>query len=525
MTLQSRAGEPTQTYRRPRFAIGLAGLCSLLASASCVDAVSAVGDRPSPADAKVAQLAEALAARFTSPERSGRYEAVRRRLVNGALTPAGVYGDSSVWSASVPPATRALTAHGALTERGYRFEINPDGSMPMNLGDARHAITLRRLSDNEFRWNAAVDFAIGSLTAGDAAALVAELLAGGHDHDPATIRTDANAAFPRSGAVLSRVFTIDSLTMHAGAQGTTTINITVGIRAEGLRATSPHFADYIRKYVTTSRYRFSLMDASGAMYFDAVGGDQRLTLRYRVKDGTIVSNLGPPRALPDSLRLASDLSMHVKIFDVGWKDLVTDFVIRRTEHSRSWTILARSEPTWRLPLITERLLRSPLRRPFQGEGAMLEMGVTDSAGAQTLLYRRSRLEVRESPILRFLGGLVTRVFDDLDTSVEREEAAYVRELMVAFQQDAHALLSKKLPENQNATDHRSAAFISIGSPGVAWSLPRPLSLELCVLPNSGGQCLQKARTMPLSCGRGAAPVELRGIEPLTSAMRMQRSPS
>ena len=116
-------------------------------------------------------------------------------------------------------------------------------------------------------------------------------------------------------------------------------------------------------------------------------------------------------------------------------------------------IVAQAEPNWQLPLITERLLRSPLRRPFQGEGASLEMGVVDSVGAQTLLYRRSRLEVKESPILRFLGGLVTRVFDDLDTAVEREEAAYIRELMVAFQQDARGILTKKSLENQSAADH------------------------------------------------------------------------
>jgi hypothetical protein len=442
MTLQSRSDESTQTQRRPQFAIGLAGLCSLLAAASCVDAVSAVGGGLAPPDVKVAQLSEALAARYTSPERSGRYATARHRLVRGSLTPSRVYGDTSVWSSTIPPATQALTGRGALTERGYRFEIAPDWSLPLKLGDARHAITLRRLSDNEFRWNTAVDFAIGSLTANDAAAMLVDLLAGGHDHDPGMIRSDASAAFPRSGEVLSRVFTIDSLTMHAGGQGTTTINMTVGIRAEGLRVTAPHFAGYIRKYVTTSRYRFSLSDRSGAMFFDAVGGNQQLTVRYRVRAGTIVSYLGPPRALPDSLRLTSDLSMHVKIFDVGWRNLATDFIIRRTEHSRSWTIAAQSEPSWQLPLITERLLRSPLRRPFQGEGATLEMGVVDSAGSQTLLYRRSRFEVQESPILRFLGGLVTRVFDDLDTSVEREEAAYVRELMIAFQQDAHAILAK-----------------------------------------------------------------------------------
>src|SRR5207247_8141104 len=135
------------------------------------------------------------------------------------------------------------------------------------------------------------------------------------------------------------------------------------------------------------------LDRTGAMYFDAVGREQRLTIRYRVREGTLVSYLGPPRLLPDSLRLSSDLSMRVKMFDVGWKNLVTDFLIRRTEHSRTWTMIGQTEPDWQLPLITERLLRTPLRRPFQGEGAMFEIGVVDSGGAQPLLVRRARLEM------------------------------------------------------------------------------------------------------------------------------------
>ena len=83
-------------------------------------------------------------------------------------------------------------------------------------------------------------------------------------------------------------------------------------------------------------------------------------------------------------------------------------------------------------------MRSPLRRPFQGAGSSFEIGVTDSAGAQTNLRRETHLEVKESAILRFLSGLVGRVFDDLDAAVEREEAVYIRELVVAFQQDLGA---------------------------------------------------------------------------------------
>ena len=410
-------------------------LCGLLGW-SCVDVVPVVSDEPTPSALKVVQVTDALAARFTSPERSGRFESTRRRLVSGALIPSRVYGDLSIWSATLPPATRLLAAYGTLTDRGYRFEISPDHVDLSKPGDTRHTIALQRLSDDEFRWDTSVDFAIGSLTASDEAAMLVGLLVSGHGHDATTIRAGARGAFPRSSAVLARVFSIDSLVMRPGGQGTTTITMTLGIRPDGLRATAPHFADYITRYVAKSRYRFTFADRNGAMYFEALGSDQRLMIRYRIKAGAIVSYLGPPRELPDSLRLTNDLSMHVKMFDVGWKDLVTDFVIHRTDHSRVWTVVAQAEPNWQLPLIAERLLRTPLHRPFQSAGASFDIGVVDSVGAQTVLTRHTRLEVKESAILRFLGGLVSRVFNDLDAAVEREEAAYVRELVVAFQQDA-----------------------------------------------------------------------------------------
>src|SRR5439155_8985698 len=184
-------------------------------------------------------------------------ETARRRLVRGALNPSHAYADTAIWSGTIPPATRTLSAQGSLTERGYRFEIAPEHPAPLKVGDARHAITLRRTSNNEFLWTAGVDFAIGSLTAADAAAMLVELLTGGHEHDVTAIRSGAAGRFPRSSAVLAQVFSIDSLTMHSAAQGTTTINMVIGVRAEGLRLTAPHFADYIRKYVSSSRYRFS----------------------------------------------------------------------------------------------------------------------------------------------------------------------------------------------------------------------------------------------------------------------------
>ena len=55
-------------------------------------------------------------------------------------------------------------------------------------------------------------------------------------------------------------------------------------------------------------------------------------------------------------------------------------------------------------------------------------------------------------------------------------------------------------------------------------LPRALSLELSVLPISGGQ-RSKGQFYARSIPKYSVPMELRGVEPLTSAVRLQRSPN
>ena len=408
---------------------------------SCADSVRAVADGPTDRATKVEELSDAIATRFTHPERSGKFETTRRKLIGGALHPSRVFSDTSLWSTSTNATSRSLWAYGSLTPRGYRFDIVDHGVLE-NLGDTRHAIMLRKNSDGDYQWTTGVDFAIGSIRARDVGEMLQMLLVAGHGHDGSTLRAAGRTAFPRSAAVMAKLFRIDSLTMTPGPLGTTLVNLAVGIHTETLRKTAPDFADYLAKYVDNSKYRFLVTDRSGVPYFEMRGANRKLWIQYRVRAEGMVSTLGPPRSMPDSLRLVSDLNMPVKVFDVGWRNLTTDFIIGRSERSRSWLFIARTEPDWDLPLVTARLIRTPLRRPFQGPGSTFEVAVIDSAGGQTILARRARLEVKESAIMRFLSSLVGRVFDDLDAAVEEEEADFVRELMSAFQQDARVILGR-----------------------------------------------------------------------------------
>jgi hypothetical protein len=113
----------------------------------------------------------------------------------------------------------------------------------------------------------------------------------------------------------------------------------------------------------------------------------------------------------------------------------------RDDLERDWVATARREPQWDLPLITARLLRAPLRRPFTGEGALFRIGIrAGENGAPTVIARQARLTVQESAILNFLNSLGNTAMDDFGHDVEREQNLWLRELFGALRDDARGVI-------------------------------------------------------------------------------------
>ena len=242
--------------------------------------------------------------------------------------------------------------------------------------------------------------------------------------------------------------------MHSisiSALGTTSVAVTLGFHPDQMRAAFPKLASYVDKYLGPAKYHFTLSDRSGAALMDLVGRDRSATLSYRLHDGKLATMAGAPRAWPDSLVLTADLSLKVKLFTFGFRHLVTDFVISDAPHERAWTVIAQHEPDWELPLITERLIRTPLHRPFEGPGSLFRVAVRDSAGEQTLITRRSRLDVQESAIVRFLGSLASHMVGELDDRVEVEEDRFLQEGFTALQGDVRAMGPRCCRKEENAT--------------------------------------------------------------------------
>jgi hypothetical protein len=402
---------------------------------ACGDSLRRIGPTPAAAEANADQLFDAFRARFTGVELSPKYEAARLKLTQSALVPSRAFADDAVWEARPSAAVRALYVAGVTVDGHYRMETRPSLDAPLHPGDSRHDITLEQTSPSTFRWNTRSDIAIGTISAEDVSVLITSLFRAADGRTERELRDDYRAAFPRAMLAFGRGFSLDSLHTTTAAGGITSVGLTFAFHPELMRPAFPTLAAYFDKYLAPAKYHFVLADRAGAVLLDALGHDRTLTLRYRLQQGRLTSLLGPPRPWPDSLQLTSDLSLKVKVFTVGFHGLVTDFVLTNTGHDRAWAIIAQHEPRWDLPFVAERLLRSPLHRPFEGAGALFRLSVRDSAGGQSIFRRETRADVQESTIMRFLGSLASHAVGDLDTKVENEEHRFLSDGFVALRAD------------------------------------------------------------------------------------------
>jgi hypothetical protein len=416
------------------FLLFLAGL------SGCSDTFHLPGSPAAAGAARADQMFEGVATRFAPNDFAPKYDVARVKLAQSALVPSRIFNDTSVWDAQPAAGIRLLYVTGVATPNGrYRLDTRQALGAPARAGETHHTIALEQLTSNVFRWDTRVDLAIGGITSIDVANAFSALLAAPEGRTERAVRDDYRSAFPRATAAFGHGFVLDSMSVTPGALGTTNVALKFVFKPELMQATYPQLAEYLDRYLGPAKYHFALGDRAGGPLFDIVGRDRAMTLRYRVLSGKLVSLAGPPRQWPDTMQLTTDLTLKVKHFTVGFHGLITDFVISNTPRERAWTVLAQREPGWDLPLITERLIRSPLHRPFEGPGALIRMSVYDSAGMQTLFTRRTRLDVQESAIMRFIGSLASHAVGDLDARVEDQEHRFLRDGFVALQADIRAL--------------------------------------------------------------------------------------
>lgn len=417
-------------------------LCAALACASgCKAVVLAHGGDPAAARANADAVAAALEYRFTNVARTPKFANARTRLGRYALAPSKLVNDTALWTAARTRSAgpeRELELGASMVSGRYSFVARPRVPLPSNTGDERHLIRLTALNDDDWQWNTDVDHAIGALPPARASDILRALFASAER--PATaVRSDYRTAFPRTMQALGRMLTIDSIVTATQGDGSTLVSLQLLASSTGLKAGFPAFAKYVDKYIAPARYRFRLADRTGADWFDIQGASSRVVVRFRSRNGVLQPLTGAGRSMPDSLVIHVDALAKIGLFTVGVTRMQGDFVPVSTPSERAWAMRFTKDPQWHLPLIAERLLRTPLRRPFVDEGVQFAVGVRSGSDGVTRLFRTFKVTVRESAIMRFLGNLGFTAMSDYAGTVEEQENRFLAEAFQAMRADIRGL--------------------------------------------------------------------------------------
>lgn len=391
-----------------------------------------------PSRARGVQVFSSLGARVTDPLRDAKYEAARIRIANAAMIPSRVWNDTSVWTSGAQ-FRRTLLIGGRFAPPRYRLETNRSVPNPVLPAESRHIINLTRLSDDSYAWDTEVMYSLGASPAADIAAFTRALFAAAEHRDEKDVRADYMFFAPKTTAAFGQVFKVDSIRTSHLPDTTTLAAYYITLDPRGVASRLPNFARYLRKYYLTARTRWSITDREGSNYFEFAASDGHLSMRVRTRSGQMVALAGPARPMPDTLTINGELTLRMRRFTVGVREYHPELTIVHTDGEAAWSVVSRREPEWVLPFITERLLRSPLRRPFEGNGSMFRIGVRDSVGGQTILLRRLHLEVQESTLMRFVGRLGATAVSDYQGLAEREQHIWLREVFDGIVADLAAL--------------------------------------------------------------------------------------
>ncbi|MFL5523600.1 MAG: hypothetical protein ACJ8AF_05745 [Gemmatimonadaceae bacterium] len=381
-----------------------------------------------------------VGSRFTNIQRPARILRARQQFGHYALTPSGIYNDTSVWLSIGPDSARLFGDEGHFAVDRYVVNTALGSNAPDALTESREIVRLRKLSDSEYEWFTNVEVALGRIAARNIADVLAAALNAGEGKTSASIRANYTSSFPHTAAALGRLFTIDTLRVTPDNEGATTFDVAVKLTPDILKATMPHYAAYIDKYISKGKYRITLSDQSGAHWFDANASNYYMHFKVRSKGGHFVPIGGGIRSMPQALTIQMDMSMKIALFTVGWTNMIGDFELINTAHERGWSMRFAKEPDWRLPPTVGTLLRSSLHRPFQGEGIPIRVSIRDNPGSQTILNRRLALTVQESGILRFLNHLSGTAVGDFLGASEREANRFNADAFRALRQDVAGLL-------------------------------------------------------------------------------------
>lgn len=309
---------------------------------------------------------------------------------------------------------------------------------------------LARIGDGTFEWRTRDELAVGDVRVADLDASLHALLSLVGSTDADVLRAAAREHLPRTAEELGLLYSLDTLrTTPVGGAGDVVLAAT--LRARSIAERYPSYGRYLEKYLEPVTARATLSDRSGSPWAELTVDHGHLHAHFRVLGGALTPLVGAPRSIPDTLVMTVDARTKMMLFSVGLRRLVGDVVLTRTRHRAAAVASFRREPNWVLPPLAERLLRSPLRRPFEEEGAWFAVELRDAEGpgGVTVAAREYRLAVQESAIARWLGGLGNTALSEFRQGAEREADIYFGRLWNALRVDVAAQLGAPAPASSS----------------------------------------------------------------------------
>lgn len=419
--------------RRLAVAIALAALVP----GGCRPAARALASGPAGADGTKA-LAEALADRFGPIDREPAFDALRPRLARAALVPSRVFDDGTAW-ASRGDGWRAFDLAGYASGGGYRIGVRDEAPPAAVPGQYRGRVHLRRVDGGRFEWSVSEELAVGPVRPSDLARALDALFRGAESSTEASARAAIAGALPRSSAKLGLLLRLETLALQRDAHGATLVHLAVRLTPAGIGTFAPRYSAYLEKYARPMRGVLVVADPAGAAWWTLEAADNLWTVRLRLRDGSLVPLEGPAeRRLPGRLRATADYVTRMGRFEVGARRIAAELELTRAPGEKGLSARFLQEPDWRLPFLAETLLDDPLRYPFEATGSEIAWAARGASGG-TVLTGLYRARVRETWILRWLGGMVGGAVDEFRRGAEAEADRFHRECLLALRDDLGVL--------------------------------------------------------------------------------------
>jgi len=413
----------------------LLGLATLPA---CRRAVLALGDTPGEAAHNGGELVGALASRVGPLQRDAAFAVLRPKLSRAALVPSRAFDDPSVWTRAKGP-SRELAFGGARDQGRYRVGTDTTQSALEEPADYSGLIKLTALRPGEYEWRTKEELALGPVLGGDLERAVTELFSTLENVGKGDLRERVRAELPGTAAALAPLLSLEELQVAPSGHRSSSLTLVASMNPAGITKPFPGCSRFLRRHVLPLRFHVTAFDESGSRWWEMGMRDGRLLLRLNVRGGSLSPLDGPPRRIPRWLRLEIDLTKKAGWFRVGVRGLVAHIALTSTPHERGFVASFPHEPDWVIPFTIQPFLRTSLRRPFLDDGWHVAGAVLDGDGTQTRLVRSSRLAVRESWIVGWLGGVLRLATADFLRGAEREVNQFKAAVLLALRADMLAL--------------------------------------------------------------------------------------